>query len=103
MPSAEFATGGEDGAVRRLKALGFDVVIDETLTPAPPKRRKTATTAAAPALVEASAAAEMPLAPKRVVVKPRPRRQRDACPQPTVCPRCFVALSRPPDVCDNCD
>jgi hypothetical protein len=105
VPKEEFATGGEDGAVRRLKALGFDVVVDETLTP--PARATSAASSAASSGTSAPAtrtarktATKAPAAPKRVVVKARPTGVNQ--PEPNICPHCHMAIPST-GLCDNCD
>ncbi|NUR07418.1 MAG: hypothetical protein HOQ22_09075 [Nocardioidaceae bacterium] len=103
VPSDEFAVGGEDAAVRWLRGLGFDVVVDDTLTPPPPKPRAAPS---APVSRPATKAASKPstprkaAAPKRTVV--RSARSSAAMPEPDICPRCFMALPAT-GVCDNCD
>jgi hypothetical protein len=100
VPTEEFAFGGEDGAVRRLKELGFDVVVDETLTPPPPKPRKTtAPRSTAPRSPSSPRAPKAPPAPKRVVKAGRTTAEKVA---PSICPTCFMALPAT-GVCDNCD
>jgi hypothetical protein len=99
VPSDEFDVGGEDAAVRRLKALGFDVVVDPTLSPRPRK--------AGPAVRRPASATRIdradrpaPSGPKRVVVRPRPTDA--ALSEAKICPRCFMALPAT-GICDNCD
>jgi hypothetical protein len=104
VPKDEFATGGADSAVQRLEALGFDVVIDEKLTPAAPKARATASASSAastprPRSVR-KAAVKAPAAPKRVVVKARPTGVNQ--PEPNICPHCNMAIPAT-GLCDNCD
>jgi hypothetical protein len=110
VPKDEFATGGADSAVQRLEALGFDVVIDESLTPTAPAPRATAaastsasgsTAAAAPkARAPRKAAVKAPAAPKRIVMRPRSTSVNQ--PEPTICPDCFMAIPAT-GLCDNCD
>jgi hypothetical protein len=104
VPKDEFVTGGADSAVQRLEALGFDVVIDEKLTPAAPKARATASASSAastprPRSVR-KAAVKAPAAPKRVVVKARPTGVNQ--PEPNICPHCNMAIPAT-GLCDNCD
>jgi hypothetical protein len=104
IPADQFATGGEDAAVRRLRGLGFDVVVDDTLTPPPPKPRTTRPTPTTPRGSTRTGsrpkAAPKPAVPKRTVV--RSARSSAALPEPEICPRCFMALPAT-GVCDNCD
>jgi hypothetical protein len=102
VPKDEFATGGADSAVKRLEALGFDVVIDETLTPTAPAPRSTAaaTKTATSAPKARKAAVKAPPAPKRIVMRPRSTSVNQ--PEPTICPHCFMAIPAT-GLCDNCD
>ena len=72
--SEEFS-GGESGATKVLRELGFDVVAQEE--PAPASSRKTA-------------------------AKPKPRKTAAQEAAVKVCPRCHMALPAS-GVCDNCD
>ena len=102
VPADEFATGGEDGAVRQLKVLGFDVIIDDSQTPAPPKARKTAAAprrAASPRAAAVKAAPKAPAAPKRLVMKGR---DSLVLPESKICDTCFMAIPAT-GLCDNCD
>ena len=100
VPVEEFDNGGEDGAVNRLKELGFDVIIDEKLTPAPRKRRAPAEPRTPRPKASRPAAAAHPPAPKRIVVKPRPTEA--SMPEAKICPTCFMALPAT-GICDNCE
>jgi hypothetical protein len=105
VPKDEFATGGVDAAVQRLETLGFDVVVDETLTPPPPKVRAAAASASSAASTPRprsvrKAAVKAPAAPKRVVVKARPTGVNQ--PEPKICPHCNMAIPAT-GLCDNCD
>jgi hypothetical protein len=97
VPAEEFSVGGEDGAVLRLRELGFDAVVDETLTPAPPKARKTA--AAGTRTTSPRPAAKKAVAPKRLV---RAGRTSPDMPDQKICPHCFMAIPAT-GLCDNCD
>lgn len=100
VPSEEFDNGGQDGAVRRLEELGFDVVVDETLTPPPRVRRAPAAARASRPTSSRPAASAHPPAPKRVVVKPRP--SETSLLEARICPTCFMALPAT-GICDNCE
>ena len=103
VPKDEFAAGGADAAVKRLETLGFDVVLDEKLTPTPPKKRvaaKSSTTASAASPRPARKTAAKVVAPKRIVMKARSTSVNQ--PEPTICPHCFMAIPAT-GLCDNCD
>jgi hypothetical protein len=103
VPKDEFAAGGTDAAVKHLETLGFDVVVDETLTPAPPKPRvaaKASSSAGASSPRPARKAAAKPVVAKRIVMKPRSTSVNQ--PEPTICPHCFMAIPAT-GLCDNCD
>jgi hypothetical protein len=105
VPKDEFATGGADSAVLRLEALGYDVVIDEALTPPPSKPRAAATSASTTTSPPRSravrkAAVKTPPPPKRIVVNGRPTAVNQ--PEPKICPKCNMAIPAT-GLCDNCD
>jgi len=99
VPSDEFDMGGEDAAVSRLKELGFDVVVDPTLSPRPRKAGPAIRRPPSASRVDRAVRAEPP-APKRVVV--RARSSDAAMSDAKICPNCFMALPAT-GICDNCD
>ncbi len=115
-PAREEYRGDENGAVRVLSGLGFDVVVDEQAAAAAertarPAARTRAEPAPAPAAGPghganaAGAAAHAPQAPaKRAATTRRKTPARVAKPAPEVrlCPRCYVAVPAS-GICDFCD
>jgi hypothetical protein len=94
--TADDFAGGEEGAVRVLAGLGFDVVVDEEALAAEPKPR-----VRKPAPTRAAGATRSPRAAKATKTA-KPRRTPKPEERVKVCPTCYMALPAT-GICDTCD